>query len=143
MTLDPAIAAAERSEAARHLIAQAQLDNVDLVTVSALELCVLGGLRQPLLDERVAQAWSRLGKPWLFDLLGVFSGLALISIGLLYRSWPTGIRIDDSGISIGAVRSAKASSREPTVSHQSRGLFTCPWPAVLELHVVTRASCGN
>jgi hypothetical protein len=77
------------------------------------------------------------GQPWLFDLLGVFSGLALISTGLLYRSWPTGIRIDDSGISIGAVRSAKASSREPTVSHQSWGLFTCPWPAVLELRVVT------
>lgn len=61
MTLDSAIAAAERTETARHLIAQAQVDVIDLVTVSALELCVLDGTRQPLFDERVAQAWSRLG----------------------------------------------------------------------------------
>jgi hypothetical protein len=61
MTLDSAIAAAERTETARHLIAQAQVDVIDLVTVSALELCVLDGIRQPLFDERVAQAWSRLG----------------------------------------------------------------------------------
>jgi hypothetical protein len=61
MTLDLDIAAAERTEAVRHLIAQAQVDDVYLVTVSALELCVLGGLRHPLLDEPVAQAWSRLG----------------------------------------------------------------------------------
>ncbi len=61
MTLDSAIAAAERTETARHLIAQAQVNVIDLVTVSALELCVLDGTRQPLFDERVAQAWSRLG----------------------------------------------------------------------------------
>lgn len=62
MTLNPAIAAAERTEAARQLIAQSQADVVDLVTVSALEPCVLGGLQQPLCDEPVTLAWSRLGK---------------------------------------------------------------------------------
>ena len=61
MTLDSAIAAAERTETARQLIARAQEETVELVTVSALELCVLDGPRQPLLDERVVQAWSRLG----------------------------------------------------------------------------------
>ncbi len=61
MMWDPAIAAAERTEAARHLITQARTDVVDLVTLSALELCVLDGPRQPLFDEHVAQAWSRLG----------------------------------------------------------------------------------
>jgi hypothetical protein len=61
MNLDPAVAAAERTEAARNMIAQAQADTVDLVTVSALELCVLGGPKQPLFDERVARAWVQLG----------------------------------------------------------------------------------
>ena len=61
MTLDTDIAAAERTEAARQLIEQAQADVVDLVTVSALELCVLGGPKQPLFEEPVAQAWMQLG----------------------------------------------------------------------------------
>ena len=62
MTLDTAIAAAERTEAARHLIDQAQADVVDLVTVSALELCVLGGPRHPLFEEPVASAWMQMGE---------------------------------------------------------------------------------
>jgi hypothetical protein len=74
---------------------------------------------------------------WLFGLLGVLIGLTLISVGLLYRNWPTSIRIDGSGIVIGAVRSAEATSRRPTVSHQSWGQFTCPWPAVLDVRIVT------
>ena len=52
-------------------------------------------------------------------------------------NWPTGIRIDESGISIGAVGSAAVASRRPTVSHQSWGLFTCPWSAVLDVRIVT------
>jgi hypothetical protein len=60
MMLNPAIAAAERTETARHLIAQAQADVVDLVTLSALELCVLDGPGQPVFDQRVAQAWMRV-----------------------------------------------------------------------------------
>ena len=60
MTLNPAIAAAERTETARRLIAQAQVDVVDLVTLSALELCVLDGPRQPVFDKRVAQAWTQV-----------------------------------------------------------------------------------
>jgi hypothetical protein len=51
--------------------------------------------------------------------------------------WPTGIRIDESGISIGATDSAQAASRRPTVNRQSRGLFTCPWPGVQGLRLVT------
>ncbi len=61
MTLDGSIAAAERTEAARQLIDRAQADVVDLVTVSALELCVLGGPRHPLFEEAVARAWMQLG----------------------------------------------------------------------------------
>jgi len=60
MTLDPAIAAAERTETARRLIAQSQTDAVDLVTLSALELCVLDGPRHPVFEQRVAQAWTQV-----------------------------------------------------------------------------------
>ena len=62
MTLDPAYAAAERTAAAQRLIARAQAEIVDLVTVSALDLCVLDGPRQPLFEERVAHAWVKLGE---------------------------------------------------------------------------------
>ena len=61
MTMDPSIAIAERSDMARRLIAQAQAQAVDLVALSALELCVLGGPGHPLFDEPVARAWGQLG----------------------------------------------------------------------------------
>jgi hypothetical protein len=58
-------------------------------------------------------------------------------ISLLYRNWPTGIRLDESTISIGAVGSPRAAGRVPTVIHQSWGLFTCPRAAVTGARVVT------
>jgi hypothetical protein len=75
--------------------------------------------------------------PWFFPLAGALFVAAMIGTSLLYRNWPTGIRIDESGISIGAVRSRRAARRRPTVNQQSRGLFTCPWPAVEGVRVVT------
>jgi len=61
----------------------------------------------------------------------------MMGIGLLYRNWPTGIRIDEAGVSIGAVGSRRAMARRPTVTHQNWALFTCPWPSVRYLTVVT------
>jgi len=64
MTLDMGIcpAAAQRTEAARQLIARARDGElVDLAVLSAMDLCVLGGAGPPLLDEAVARAWNRLG----------------------------------------------------------------------------------
>jgi hypothetical protein len=63
MTLDMDIAARERAEAARNLIDRAQDGLVDLATVTALELCSLGGPAHPLFDEMPARAWARLGRP--------------------------------------------------------------------------------
>jgi hypothetical protein len=77
------------------------------------------------------------GQPWFFVFMGWLLVPLMISCGLLYRNWPTGIRVDESGISIGAVRSARAAARRPTVNHQSWGLYTCPWPAVLGVRLVT------
>src|ERR1700733_14847963 len=62
MTLDMDIAAGEQTQAARNLIAQAQDALVDLVMVTALELCSLGGPEHPLFDEIPIQAWTRLGQ---------------------------------------------------------------------------------
>jgi len=78
-----------------------------------------------------------LKQPWFFVITGSMLVPIMICAGLLYRNWPTGIRIDESGISIGAVRSARAARRRPTVNHQSWGLYTCPWPAVLGVRIVT------
>jgi len=58
----------------------------------------------------------------------------LIGVALLYRNWPTAIRLDDAGVHIGALRSAR---RTPTVTHQNWGLFSCPWSGVGALTVVT------
>ena len=69
--------------------------------------------------------------------IGVMAVLGLMLAGLLYRNWPTGIRIDESGISAGAVGAAGAAGRTPTVNHQAWGRFTCPWPAALAVRVVT------
>ena len=72
--------------------------------------------------------------PWvLFVLFGLF----LVPISLLSRNWPTGIWVDESGISIGAIGSAQAVSRRPTVNQQSWGIFTCPWSGVQGVRLVT------
>jgi hypothetical protein len=78
-----------------------------------------------------------LDQPWFFVIMGSMLVPILICAGLLYRNWPTGIRIDESGITIGAVRSPRAALRRPTVNHQSWGLYTCPWPAVQDVRIVT------
>jgi hypothetical protein len=71
MTPDAAAAAAERTEAATRLIEQARhTDFVELVTVSALELCVLGGPTHPLFEEPVANAWLQMGSHRRKKLIG-------------------------------------------------------------------------
>ena len=75
--------------------------------------------------------------PWFLVFTGPLFLPVLIYGGLLYRNWPTGIRIDGSAISIGAIGSDQAARRRPTVNHQSWGLYTCPWQAVEGVRVVT------
>lgn len=70
-------------------------------------------------------------------LMGAGIAAALIGCGLLYRNWPTGIRIGEAGVSIGAVGSRRAAARRPTVTHQNWGLFTCAWPSIRYVMVVT------
>jgi hypothetical protein len=61
----------------------------------------------------------------------------LILTSLLYRNWPTGVRIDDTGITVGAIRSPRALSRTPSAFHQSWGRYTSPWPQITSARVVT------
>lgn len=104
MTADAAAAAAERTEAAAALIEQAQhSDFVELVTVSALELCVLGGPRHPLFEEPVAHAWLQLGDrrrrkvmEWVTEgmverglLIEGSSGFSPVNKGATYSLKPT------------------------------------------------------
>jgi len=77
------------------------------------------------------------GQPWFFVFMGWLLVPIMISCGLLYRNWPTGVLVDESGISIGAVRSALAAARRPTVNHQSWGLYSCPWSGVQGVRLVT------
>ncbi len=58
-------------------------------------LCVILGIVVNLL-------WF-LAMLWLLIFAPV-----MICTALLYRNWPTGIRVDESAISIGAIRSARA-----------------------------------
>jgi hypothetical protein len=74
---------------------------------------------------------------WLFGPVGALIALMLISVSVLCRNWPTGILVDESGITIGAVRSTRAAARRPTVNHQSWGLYTCPWSGVQGVRLVT------
>ena len=76
-------------------------------------------------------------QPWFFVIMGWLLAPVMIWTSLLYRNWPTGIRLDAAAISIGAIGSARAAGRRPTVNHQSRALFTCPWPAVEGVRIVT------
>lgn len=62
MLPDIATSAVERSETAERLFDQANnSDLVELVTVSAIELCVLGGPKHAVFEEVVTRAWLQMG----------------------------------------------------------------------------------
>jgi hypothetical protein len=64
-------------------------------------------------------------------LIGAALVYLLIGFALLYRNWPTGIRLDDDGVHIG-------SSRPRTrVTRQNEGAFECPWRGITDIRVVT------
>lgn len=79
-----------------------------------------------------------LGWDVVGPLAAVGAGMSLMCLtGLLYRNWPTGIRIAEDGLRVGAVRSARALRRTPTLTHQNWGLFTCPLAGVRSMTVET------
>lgn len=69
----------------------------------------------------------------------VAASAILMLTSLVYRCWPTGIRVDSSGITIGAIRASgrRLKRRGPTVYHQAWGVYSCPWNSVHNARVVT------
>ncbi|HEV3379689.1 MAG TPA: hypothetical protein VG142_01685 [Trebonia sp.] len=109
---------------------------------SALNLPFLSSaLIGPLALEAVFLTLAITASPlWVIAMAVLpFTMPFLMLISLLYRNWPTGIRLDESGITFGAIGSRRAESgkRHPTVNHQSRGIFRCPWTSVMTARVAT------
>ena len=80
---------------------------------------------------------------WVLDLFLLLVG----GIGglLLWSNWPTGIRMDTRGIHFGGMRRAERRARRgarprrrvPEVATQRYQVFSCPWPGVQSLSLVT------
>ena len=79
---------------------------------------------------------SIVSSDW-FDCLYFAPVYCMVVLSLLYRNWPTGIRVDEQGVRIGAVGSKAGERRTPTVTHQNWAVFSCPWSGVREMFVVT------
>ena len=60
----------------------------------------------------------------------------LMYIPILYRNWPSGIRIDKRGVQIGAIASVRAADRVPSCAGQAWGLFHAPWSEIASIEVV-------
>lgn len=100
---------------------------------------VMWGLGLPLALVAVFVLLGILVNPYWFIAV-VFTPLfvpVMMGISLLCRNWPTGIRIDERGVSIGAVGSRRAAVRRPTVTYQNWGLFSCAWRDINDVQVVT------
>ncbi len=100
---------------------------------------LLWGLWLPAALEIVVIALGVLVHPaWLIGI-PVIPLLAPFLIGgtLLYRNWPTGIRIDGDGLRIGAVSSTRRRPRPLSIARQNWGVFSAPWDAVATVRVVT------
>lgn len=73
--------------------------------------------------------------------VGAAGFVLIITWTMAYRNWPTGIRIDDDGVGVGAVSSRRAERRKRRIGavHEAWGLFFCPWDGVLAIAVVTES----
>lgn len=102
---------------------------------------LLWGLWLPAALEIVAVLLGALVHPYWFIAVPLIPLLApfLIYGSLLYRNWPTGIRIDGDGLRIGAVASARAArrTRPLSIARQNWGVFSAPWDTVATMRVVT------
>lgn len=72
-------------------------------------------------------------------LIGVAVVAVMIGFAVAYRSWPTGIKVDESGITIGAVAVANRDLKwlNPTAYHQAYGVYCCRWQGVDDARVIT------
>ena len=84
----------------------------------------------PVVALAAAIALTTIAAPWSLLIAAAFL-YTLFAFPFLYRNWPTGIRLDDSGVHIGSTK------RKVRVTHQNRGAFECPWRGATDIRVVT------
>jgi hypothetical protein len=105
---------------------------------------LLSGLGIPLLSAAFV-ALSVITRVWAFAVV-VAVAAPLLWGGtygvLLMYVWPTGIRLDDSGVRIGGVRWAdrhpgRRRRRRPVAPGQRYWVFSCPWDGVRAITVIT------
>jgi hypothetical protein len=101
-------------------------------------------------EKRAALGWRLVAAAGVGPFLVLAAGIVLTTTGaawsllisaallymifalpLFYRNWPTGIRLDDQSVHIGA------RSRKVRVTHQNQGDFEVPWRGVTDIRVVT------
>ena len=102
---------------------------------------LLAGLAAPVIALACAVAAIVLQNVPLLVVCLLAVAVWMVRGQLLPYVWPVGIRLDDEGLRIGAVRWAdKHPGRthpRPTVPRQWSQEFRCPWPAVQRIGVVT------
>ena len=90
MELDIDLAAAERTEATRRLIATAQSDGmIPLGVLGGMDLCILGGPKHPMFPEAVTNAWLNLGNHARKKLIEDRTA-DMVDRGILTKDSPTG-----------------------------------------------------
>jgi hypothetical protein len=107
---------------------------------SAVTWPLLGWFAIVPLAAEAAAAWAAFTLTQAAaGLMGVVLVAVMAGFSMIYRNWPTGVRIDQSGITVGAVKTPQRDLkwRHPTVWHQAHGVYTCPWDSVHEVRVVT------
>ena len=100
---------------------------------------LLWGLWLPVALEVAFIALGVLVNPtWFLGVPGIpMAAPFLIGCTMLYRNWPTGIRIDGNGLRIGAVSTDRRRSRPISIARQNWGVFSAPWDAIATVRVVT------
>ncbi|WP_037911514.1 hypothetical protein [Actinacidiphila yeochonensis] len=100
-------------------------------------LVVLGAVLPGVLAAACV-AGVAIGRDALWGVAAPAFVLCSLGFGvMLQRNWPTGVRIADGELQIGAVRSTAAGRRTPRATRQNRALFACPLAGVRSLRVAT------
>lgn len=78
---------------------------------------MVSGLYGPLAGEVVCVVLGVTVSPsWFAATMFPLFVMVLVYMDLLYRNWPTGIRIDETGIAVGAVGARDGGRRSPAVT---------------------------
>jgi hypothetical protein len=84
------------------------------------------------------------GQQWFFVFMGWLIVPVMIWTTLLYRNWPTGIRLDQTAVSIGAIGSTRAGAGRPRSPTRAEACSPAPGrPCAASTSSPTGLSCGR